>query len=483
MENPAILLTLLAYLIGLLGIGFWASGRNADEADYFLGGRNLGAWVASISSAASSSSAWTLLGVSGAAYTFGFGAIWILPACLGGFALNWFLLARPLWALAARTGGVTVIDLLARKPDGGRSRGISRLASLIVLLSLGGYVASQFQGAGKALAGTFPGLEPSVGILCGVGVILLYTLMGGFWAVSVTDLVQGLVMAAASLLVPAAALVAVGGPARLMEGLEGIDAVLTDPLRGLAPSAAAGMVLGTLGIGLGYPGQPHVVNRFMALKDEAALVRGRRIAMTWAVVTYSGMLLAGWCGRVLFQEASVGDSEQVLVQLSTRLFPPAMAGILVAAVLSAIMSTADSQLLVCGSTVAHDLPRESLSGRAGLRRGRLSVVILCLLAAVAALWVRETIFNLVLFAWSGLGAAFGPLLLVRCLRGPVRAGYALASMSLGFLVSVIWFFTPELKGLIYELVPAFFLAFVPAWVGAGKGRGSPRVSPGNPDRS
>jgi len=433
--------------------------------------------VAAISSAASSSSAWTLLGVSGAAYTFGFGAIWILPACLGGFALNWYLLARPLRALAARTGAVTVVDLLARPPDGGRCRAVSRLASLIVLLSLGGYVASQFQGAGKALAGTFPGLEASTGILVGAGVILLYTFLGGFWAVSVTDLVQGLMMAAASLMVPAVALIAVGGPARLLEGLHGIDAVLTDPLRGMAPAAAAGMVLGILGIGLGYPGQPHVVNRFMALKDEKALVRGRRIAMTWAVVTYAGMLVAGWCGRVLLQETPVQDPEQILVHLSTRLFPPALAGILVAAVLSAIMSTADSQLLVCGSTVAHDLPRNELSGRAGLRRGRLSVVVLSLLSAAAALFVRESIFDLVLFAWSGLGAAFGPLLLVRCLRGPVRPGPTLVSMSLGFLVSVVWFFTPELKSLTYELVPAFLLALVPAWMGSEKGGGDP---PGEP---
>jgi sodium/proline symporter len=187
--------------------------------------------------------------------------------------------------------------------------------------------------------------------------------------------------------------------------------------------------------------------------------------MGWAVLTYAGVILAGCCARVLI-EGDVADSEGALIGLTTHVFPPVLAGVVIAAVLSAIMSTADSQLLVCSSTVAHDLSHTDDARRA-LRRGRVSVVVISLLAMVAAVSVDETIFDTVLFAWSGLGAAFGPLVLVRVLVGPVPTGAVLASMWLGFLVSAVWFLTP-LKAAtgLYELVPAFIAAWVPAWFGA-----------------
>ncbi len=358
-NRPAALLaTLLLYHLLLLGIGAWAARRNRDEADYYLGGRALGPWLAALSSAASSSSAWTLLGVSGAAWLYGLGAVWILPACVGGFALNWWLVARPLQRASRASGAVTLTAFLA---DGLRPRAARAFvwsASGIVLASLGTYVASQFQGAGKTFAEVF-GLGATEAVLVGGGVVFLYTLAGGFWAVSVTDALQGLVMAAAALLLPVAALMATGGPAGLAAALEAQDPVLLDPFRGLGTGAALGMVLGTLGIGLGYPGQPHVVNRFMALRDERAFRRGRRIAMAWALLLYSGMLVAGWCGRALFPPEALADREAVLLRLAGHLFPPAVAGVVIAAVLSAVMSTADSQLLVCGSTVSHDLPRKA----------------------------------------------------------------------------------------------------------------------------
>jgi len=449
-ENPALLSVLIAYPILMLGIGVWASRRSRGREDYYLGGRRLGPWIGALSAAASSSSAWTLLGVSGAAFSQGLAALWLLPGCLGGFALNWFVVAERLREASAADGSLTLVDFLARDLPAGAARKFRISATLVILLSLLVYVASQFRAAGVSFEQSLAiGRIPAT--LIGAGVVLLYTIGGGFWAVSVTDLVQGWVMVAAAVALPVVALLAVGGPGGMWEGLRDADPGLLDPLRGRTGMAAFGVLLGAFGIGLGYPGQPHVVVRFMALRGRRELRRAAWISMVWALLIYGGMLVAGWCGRSLFPE---GDPEAVLLRLSTGLFPPAAAGLLVAAVLSAVMSTADSQLLVCASTVDYDLGARR---RRGIWSGRSTVAVLGVGATLAALWVDESIFRSVLFAWSGLGAAFGPLLLVRLLRGPVRPGAALGALWGGFLSTVVWYSTPALKGMLYELVPVYYL--------------------------
>ncbi len=472
--HVSLLVTLVVYKVVLLSIGWWAAGRSHDGAGFYLGGRGLGPWVAAISAAASSSSAWTLLGVSGAAYARGLSAFWLLPACFSGFLLNWLVVARPLQREAARCGAVTLTEFLAADSKGRQRRALILCASVIVLLSLGVYVASQFQAAGKTFAETLD-MDFRWAVVVGAGIVMIYTMSGGFWAASVSDLVQGLVMAAACVLVPVAALIKVGGFGAMMNGLEQAGPAFASWTGDAASMAAIGMLVGTFGIALGYPGQPHVVNRFMALRSPEDIRRGTVISLVWAFLVYGGMLLAGWCARALVTQ--LGDSEAVLLRLTTDLFPPVVAGVVIAAVLSAIMSTADSQLLVCGSTVAYDLPGRSARRRVGL--DRWAVVGISAVAILAAMFVRETIFNQVLFAWSALGAAFGPLLLVRLLHGPVRPGAALASMLIGFAVTLVWFFIEVLNDALYELVPAFAAALVPAWLGR-----LPRVAlPGADDRA
>ncbi|MDP6851028.1 MAG: sodium/proline symporter, partial [Planctomycetota bacterium] len=289
--------TLVVYKLLLLGIGAWASRRSSGDADFYLGGRGLGPWIASLSSAASSSSAWTLLGVSGAAFTWGWSAVWLLPACLLGFAFNWFVVAERLRTLSAESGAITFTGFLC-----GESRPLRWLASFIILLSLGVYVASQFKAAGVTFSETL-GMGETAAICIGGGIVLIYTMTGGFWAVSVTDFVQGLVMVFAAVLVPAMALIDAGGWSGMMAGLENAnDPVLLDPFRGKIGASAFGFILGTLGIGLGYPGQPHVSNRFMAMRRRADVRAGTWISLTWALLIYSGMLVAGWCGHALLQD-------------------------------------------------------------------------------------------------------------------------------------------------------------------------------------
>ena len=464
----AIALTLVFYELVLLALGWWGRQRTRNAADFFLGGRRLGPLVAAISASASSSSAWPLLSVSGAAYCWGVSAAWLFPACVGGFALNWFLLAPALQRRARSSDALTVTELLAGPAHRPLSGTIRRCASLIVLFSFTVYVASQFLGAAKTFASTF-GLSIGGSLLLGSTVVVLYTMLGGFWAVSLTDTLQGLLMAAVALLLPVAALVAVGGPLELWQAMGRVEEIrlggkvigaapeiFLSPTRALGP-AALGLVLGLLGIGLGYPGQPHVVNRFMALAgDHSELRRSRRIAMGWALVVYGGMLLTGWCGRVLL--APLADQELVFVALTRHLFPPVMAGVMLAAVLSAIMSTADSQLLVAGSSVTVDLGLGG--GRRIVFHSRLVVVMLSALAVGLAYFGSQEIFAPVLFAWSALGAAFGPLLLITALRGPVAPARTLAAMVTGFALSVAAYSMPALKGGVAERVLPFGIALL-----------------------
>ncbi|HSR68912.1 MAG TPA: sodium/proline symporter [Acidobacteriota bacterium] len=433
-HEAAVLVTLVLYKIVLIIIGLLSQRRTKDSLDFFLGGRQLGPLVAAVSASASSSSAWTLLGVSGAAYLWGLSSLWLFPACVGGFLLNWYGVAPALQRYSREVDAMTVTEVLAGRPGQPLHRTLSVTASLIILVSLGAYVASQFLSAGKTFYETF-NLPISSSILIGGGIVVLYTLLGGFWAVSITDTLQGLMMAATAILLPVAALIAVGGPGGLWEGIGQVGPDYMSLTRNLGPAAALGLIWGYLGIGLGYPGQPHVVNRFMALREgRASLVSARRIAIAWALVVYSGMLLLGLCGRLLYPALS--DPEVVFVSATNELFPPVLAGIMVAAVLSAIMSTADSQLLVAASSVTHDLKLGGKSTRHMLARSRWVVLILSAGAIVAALLGSQEIFSSVLFAWTAMGAAFGPALVVKALGYGVSPRRTLLAMLVGFSFAV-----------------------------------------------
>ena len=447
----AILYTLLVYKLLLVAIGLWATRRTRDTGDFFLGGRRLGGWVAAISASASSSSAWTLVAVSGMAYLWGLPALWLFPATLSGFLINWLWVAPRLMRASRASGAITLTEFLAGPgAEQGWPRRVVLLASAVVLFSFTFYIAAQFQAAGNAFASAFA-LEMRTAVMIGAGVVLLYTLLGGFWAVSVTDTLQGLVMALTALVLPVAAVAAAGGPAAVLDAL----AVQGAPLAGppTAGIAAVGFVLGTLGIGLGYPGQPHVVNRFMALRDPRALRDGRIIALGWAVIIYAGMLTLGLAGRALYG-VSLAD-EQVLFETANRLFAPVVAGVMIAAVLSAIMSTADSQLLVAASSVSHDLPRR---GGGSLRLSRLVVALISLLAVVVALFLPQTIFARVLFAWAALGAAFGPPLIARLAGFRVPPGRVFAAMAVGFFGTVLCYWLPDTPGDWLERLAPFFAA-------------------------
>lgn len=457
MDNSgAVLATLVVYNAILIGVGLWARGRNKGVEDFFLAGRGLGPWVAAVSASASSSSAWTLLGVSGAAYAWGLPALWLFPATVGGFLLNWFWVAPRLQRLARKEDAITLSAVIAPASIGAMRQTILRVAACIIVFCFVFYIASQFEAAGKAFESVF-GLSKQTSILIGACIVLLYTLLGGFWAVSITDSIQGGLMVVAAIVLPAAALVAVGGLGPMTAGLGAVGNT-GSPLGSGVLASVSGIffVLGLFGIGIGYPGQPHVVNRFMALKDEASLRQGRVIALAWAVIVYAGMLLLGLCTRVLFID--LGDSEQVLFKAAGELLPPVIAGVMLAAVLSAIMSTADSQLLVAASAISYDWNLANSKSITGLASTRSTVVIVLIMATTLALVWRADIFSRVLFAWSAAGSAFGPILIMRLLGRSVSAHGTFGAMLAGFTLTVFISWFPNTPGDVAERILPFILA-------------------------
>ena len=468
MENAGIVLvTLIIYKIILIGIGIFASRRTQSEADFFLANRGLGPLVAAISASASSSSAWTLLGVSGFAYAFGLTAIWLFPACVGGFLINWYLVAPRLRAMSADGGDITLTDVFSKQEKPWQSHWVASAASAIIVFSLLFYVASQFVGAGKTFQSTF-GLSAQSSILIGSAIIVFYTLIGGFWAVSLTDTLQGLVMAGTSILLPIAALVAIGGPFQLFSQMASVaDANYLSLTKGLPLAAGLGFIFGLFGIGLGYPGQPHVVNRFMALRSNRDVVRARRMAILWAVAVYSGMIILGWCGKILVTQ--LGDNETVFFEVTNQLFHPVLAGVMIAAVLSAVMSTADSQLLVAASSIAHDLP--IFHRLRSLQLSRIVVLVLSGAAVALGLWGPQEIFSRVLFAWNAMGAAFGPLLMVILWKGRVPFGHTMGAMIVGFTTAVIAYSFPQSQGTWLERIVPYLIAGAIAFTGAHSHKG------------
>lgn len=459
-----VVLVLLVYKIVLLGIGFAYRNQGADDAGFFLGDRSLGPWFTALSSAAGSSSAWTLLGVSGFAYTHGLSAVWIFPGSVGAFFINWYLVGPKLRGAAAKEQALTLTDFLAGSEAGVWNKACRYAASVIVLCSLLVYVASQYQGAGKLFEATFA-MDPVLSIVISALIIWLYSLTGGFLAVSATDTLQGLVMAACGLLLPVVALIAVGGPWGLAEGIAAFpEAGFRSFTNDMELMAAVGFIGSLVGISLGGPGQPHVVNRFMAARDEQTIRIGRRIALTWACLVFAGMILLGWCGRVL--GSRLADNETILFHLAGELLPPVLAGVVLAAVLSATMSTADSQLLVVASSVTHDLPGNRRSKHAP----RVALTLVSVAAVALAVFGDRAIFSKVLFAWSALGAAFGPLLLVRLHRGRVQPSFAFAAMVLGFSMGVVFYLIPGTKGTIIERVLPFVIALLVSIAGLEKDR-------------
>jgi sodium/proline symporter len=455
LDQEVVLITLAVYKALLILIGFWAQRRVNSEQDFFLASRQLGPWVAAISYSASAASAWTLLGMSGLAYTIGLPAVWVALGAVLGCGFSWWVIAPRIMEASAQQQLLSATEFIALGTEGKQRKRIITLVSLIILFCFVVYIASQFQGAGNTFASTF-GLSSAHSIILGGTIIVIYTLLGGFWAVSVTDTLQGLLMIFTAILLPAAAIIGMGGPIAFWEALAAISAPeYLSFTGGNVGLTALGMVAGSLLIGVSSIGQPHLVARFMALRDNKALRHGQIIATSWYAVVFFGMTLVGLAGRILLND--LDNPEDVFFAVNAALFPSVMGAILLAAVLSAIMSTADSMLLVAGTTVAHDLGINDRSSMGALTLSRLTIAGISIVAIVVAIFIPATIFQRVLFAWVAIGSALGPVIVCRALGARLATERIFPAIGVGFLSAVICYLLPNTPGDIVERSLPFLL--------------------------
>lgn len=457
-KEMTILVTLVTYKIILLLIGLWAQRRTHNNTDFFIGGRTLGPFVASISYAASSASAWSILSLSAAAYAFGISTIWMFVGLIFGHGFSWFWIAPRLQKVAARKNLVTVTDFLALEGSEQTKRNIRYFAAAVVTFCFVFYVATQFMGAGKAFASSFD-ISVSTSIMLGGAIVLVYTLLGGFWAVSLTDTLQGMLMLVAAIILPTMAMIEVGGFSGFWQGLQAVSTPeqlsLSGPNSGLM---AAGFILGTLSMGLGALGQPHLLTRFMSLKDEKSVKLAQKLALFWFVVVLGNMVVLGLCGKILVS-GPLADNEQLFFILTDSLLPTVLGGILLAAVLSAIMSTADSQLLVSASAIAHDIMGEPDKGESRLWVSRVVITILCVVSVLVAIYLPSDIFSRVMFAWGALGAAFGPVVVLRLAGVNLNPRVILPAMMTGVFLSIYFYLQTNAIGDIQERLLPFATAF------------------------
>lgn len=436
-QSAVIVATLVVYKLALIGVGLWASRRTRDASDFFIGARGLGPVVAGLSYAASTSSAWVLLGFSGFVYAVGLSALWMVPGIWAGYAVVWLWFGPRLRAESSERRHTTLTDFLAAGASGPARRAIMALAAVLIVVCFVFYIAAQFDAAAKAFVEQL-GIGAGGSVLLGAAIILVYCLLGGFWAVSVTDTLQGFVMVCVAVGLPLVALAAAGGPAALYATLgEVAPPAYLDWGGGRSGLVLAGFVLGLATIGLGTLGQPHLLNRLMAVRDERARRQGFAVAMSWGVLVYLGMALLALAGRAL--TPALADGEQLFYRLAGELLPLVLAGVVIAAILSAVMSTVDSILLVAASAVAHDLGMTRRFPARELVISRLAMTAIAAVAVALTLYLPDSIFNRVLFAWSALGAAFGPVVVARVAGHEPRPWAVFAAIAAGFATTALFY--------------------------------------------
>ncbi|SFM67917.1 sodium/proline symporter PutP [Halopseudomonas yangmingensis] len=454
--------TFLVYLGIMLALGYIAYKRTTNLSDYILGGRSLGPGTAALSAGASDMSGWLLLGLPGYAMVAGYEASWIAIGLLVGTWLNWLIVARRLRVYSHAVNDSLTLPAYFEFRFEDKTRVLRVISAIFILLFFLFYTSSGLVAAGKLFESTF-GMSYTLAVVIGTLTIVSYTFFGGFLAVSWTDVIQGLLMAAALVLIPVMALNGMGGWDEARAAMEAKNPNLltffTD-VEGKALGAVA--ILSLLGWGLGYFGQPHILARFKAVQNDAALPTARRIAVLWSAVCLFAALMIGWIGIGFFGEAGLGDAETVFLALVQALMHPLVAGILLAAVLAAIMSTADSQLLVSSSALAEDfykaLFRRDATQVELVWVGRFAVVGIAILALLFALNPESTVLGLVAYAWAGFGAAFGPAVILSLFWRRMNRNGALAGILVGGLTVVIYKQIDSIG--LYEIIPGFILATI-----------------------
>ena len=454
------------YLAILIGLALWSRGEARSMQGYFLAGKKLPFWVVAFSTNATGESGWLLLGLTGMGFTVGAQAFWVVIGEVAGVWLSWTLISLRLKKLADETDAITVPDVLAAR-FGDRLHLLRGLSVIVILTMVCAYVTAQMAASGKALVG-FADMDYSTAVIFGGSVIIAYTIVGGYKAVSYTDVVQGALMLAGLIVVPAVAIGAAGGWSRVADNLAAQDPSLLS-LWSVTADGLPGWILlvSFLAIGLPFLGVPQLMTRFMAARDASELRKAEVMSVLVILLFDVGAVTAGMAGRALFP--GLEDAEQIFPTLARELFPPLITGILMVVVLSAIMSTVDSLLLLASSAVVRDTMHRMFNSAKSDHSlaviGKVVTVIIGALGIVFAIEEVKFLFWFILFAWSGLGAAFGPVIICMLYYRKTTLQGAIAGMLFGFAVTIVWILKYKAQTYeLYEMIPGFFTGLAVTWL-------------------
>ncbi|WP_172118316.1 sodium/proline symporter PutP [Halomonas hibernica] len=470
-------ISLFAYFALMIGIGLYAMRTSTSTSeDYVLGGRTLSPKVAALSAGASDMSGWLLLGLPGAMFVSGLGSAWIGIGLFVGAFFNWLLVAPRLREQTVHYGNAITIPAFLANRFPTRAMSLKTVSAIVIVIFFAVYTASGLVAGGKLFESAFSGLvnvgglsDYATGIIITLGVVLVYTVVGGFLAVSLTDFVQGCIMMLALIIMPAVVLFGEGGGgfSQATQTLNEVDPTLLSWTEGLT-------FIGWLSAvtwGLGYFGQPHIIVRFMAIRHLKDVPTARNIGMGWMAISLIGAISLGIFGRAyaIRNGLEIQDPETIFIILAELLFHPLVTGFLFAALLAAVMSTISSQLLVASSSLTEDIYRLFLNKQASEKQtvtvGRICVVLVGLIAAIIASDPESQVLGLVSNAWAGFGAAFGPLILLSLMWPRTNGAGAIAGMVVGALTVIIWIalgWNGEFMGGpgIYEIIPGFIASFI-----------------------
>ncbi len=450
----------VAYLFILVGLALWSRRETHSLDGFYLAGKKLPFWVVAFSTNATGESGWLLLGLTAMGFTVGAQAYWVAVGEVIGVWLAWTLVSRKMKRVSDQTKSITLPDVLSAHFNDQKNV-LRSLAVLIILIMVLVYVVAQIVAAGKALS-TFSNMSYSTAAVVGAVVIIAYTFVGGYKAVAYTDVIQGVLMLLGLIVVPLVAINAAGGWSAVSNTLSKIDPALLD-MFSITDSGAIGWIalFSFVAIGLPFLGVPQLMVRFMSARSEQELVKAKYMSVTVILLFDIGAVTAGMAGRALFPELS--DPDVIFPTLSRELFPAILTGVLMVIVLSAIMSTVDSLLLLASSAVVRDGFQKILgstkSSESLTKIGKVVTVVIGVFAIPFAIKApEETIFWFALFAWSGLGAAFGPVILCMFYFKKTNLPGAIAGMVVGFAVTMIWI--AKYKSMthdLYEMIPGFFI--------------------------
>lgn len=475
------IISLALYFIVMLGIGLYAYKQSTDDVSgYMLGGRNLSPSVAALSAGASDMSGWLLMGLPGAMYLFGLSKVWIAIGLVLGAWANYFLVAPRLRVYTEKANdSITIPDYFANRFDDNKNV-LRVISAIVIIVFFTLYTSSGVVAGGKLFENSF-NMSYEMGLYITTGVVVLYTLFGGFLAVSLTDFVQGCIMFVSLLAVPIATYTMLDQP--FMDTLANAryDLLLSSPKESeihalnMMDWFAGGstiVIISAMAWGLGYFGQPHIIVRFMSVRSVKDMPTMRRVGMSWMTLSAIGAVLTGLFGAayMLENQMPIDDKETIFLVLSELIFHPLIAGFLLAAILAAIMSTISSQLLVCSSSLTEDFYKIYLNRSASQKElvlvGRISVILVALFAIYLAYDRDSSILDLVSNAWAGFGAAFGPLVLFSLYWKRMNLQGAIAGMVVGAATVLFWIYAPvtidgqKLSAIIYEIVPGFILSSI-----------------------